>query len=122
MLGAMAKRTLQMTKGIESFSALEQGIDQGLTNQLMLQEMLPPMKLPWWHLISSCRHRWVSESPRASVKTQQTLRTQLQTQAETSRLLEQVDRAMESEQQSSVVGSLNGIGATDGIKRTFKGR
>ena len=40
MLGAMAKRTLQMTKGIESFSALEIRFQESLANQLMLREML----------------------------------------------------------------------------------
>ena len=40
MLGAMAKRTLQMTKGIESFSALEIRLQESLANQLMLREML----------------------------------------------------------------------------------
>lgn len=40
MLGAMAKRTLQMTKGIESFSALERRLQESLANQLMLREML----------------------------------------------------------------------------------
>ncbi|NCF44344.1 MAG: hypothetical protein GWP70_05920 [Proteobacteria bacterium] len=40
MLGAMAKRTLQMTKGIESFSALETRLQESLANQLMLREML----------------------------------------------------------------------------------
>jgi len=40
MLGAMAKRTLQMTKGIETFSALGGRLDETLANQLMQQEML----------------------------------------------------------------------------------
>jgi septation ring formation regulator EzrA len=40
MLGAMAKRTLQMTKGIESFSVLEKRLQESLANQLMLREML----------------------------------------------------------------------------------
>ena len=40
MLGAMAKRTLQMTKGIESFSSLEIRLQESLANQLTLREML----------------------------------------------------------------------------------
>ena len=40
MLGAMAKRTLQMTKGIETFSILGGRLDKTLANQLMQQEML----------------------------------------------------------------------------------
>jgi hypothetical protein len=40
MLGAMAKRTLQMTKGIETFSILGGQLDKTLANQLMQQEML----------------------------------------------------------------------------------
>lgn len=115
MLGAMAKRTLQMTKGIESFSALEQGIDQGLTNQLMLQEMLAANEIAVVALnqqLQALPGTVESSTSEALGETQQTLRTQLQNvQAETSRLLEQVDRAQRSlEQQSSVVGSLNGIG------------
>lgn len=40
MLGAMAKRTLQMTKGIETFSVLAGRLDESLANQLMQKEML----------------------------------------------------------------------------------
>ena len=40
MLGAMAKRTLQMTKGIETFSTLAGRLDETVANQLMQQEML----------------------------------------------------------------------------------
>ena len=40
MLGAMAKRTLQMTKGIETFSTLGGRLDETVANQLMQQEML----------------------------------------------------------------------------------
>ena len=46
-LGAMAKRTLQMTKGIETFSILGGQLDKTLANQLMQQEMLAATKLPW---------------------------------------------------------------------------
>ena len=40
MLGAVAKRTLQMTKGIETFSILGRQLDKTLANQSMQQEML----------------------------------------------------------------------------------
>ena len=40
MLGAMAKRTIQMTRGIETFSAIEMRLDEGLANQLAQREML----------------------------------------------------------------------------------
>ena len=40
MLGAVAKRTLQMTRGIETFSAIEMRLDEGLENQLLQREML----------------------------------------------------------------------------------
>ena len=40
MLGAMAKRTLQMTKGIETFGVLAGRLDESLANQLMQKEML----------------------------------------------------------------------------------
>jgi len=40
MLGAVAKRTLQVTKGIETFSTLEERIGQTLLNQTSLAETL----------------------------------------------------------------------------------
>lgn len=40
MVGAVAKRTLQVTKGIETFSTLEQRIGQTLLNQTSLAETL----------------------------------------------------------------------------------
>lgn len=40
MLGAVAKRTLQVTKGIETFSTLEESISQTLLNQTSLAETL----------------------------------------------------------------------------------
>ena len=40
MLGAVAKRTLQVTKGIETFSTLEERIGQTLSNQTSLAETL----------------------------------------------------------------------------------
>lgn len=40
MMGAVAKRTLQVTKGIETFSTLEQRIGQTLLNQTSLAETL----------------------------------------------------------------------------------
>ena len=40
LLSAVAKRTLQMTKGIEAFSALEARLEESLANQLMQREML----------------------------------------------------------------------------------
>ena len=114
MLGAMAKRTLQMTKGIESFSALETRVDQGLANQLMLQEMLAANEIAMATLnqqLEAMPNTMETSTSDALSETQQALRAQLQNlETETSRLLTQVDRAQRSlDAQGVAVGSLKGI-------------
>lgn len=114
MLGAMAKRTLQMTKGIESFSALETRVDQGLANQLMLQEMLAANEIAMAALnqqFEAMPKTMETSTNDALSATEQALRTQLQNiETETSRLLTQLDRAQQSlDEQGAATGSLRGI-------------
>lgn len=114
MLGAMAKRTLQMTRGIESFSTLETQLEQGLTNQLMLQEMLSANEIAMGVVnqqLQAMPNIVETASNNALSQTQQALQAQLQNlEAETSRLLAQVDRAQLSlEEQAAALGSLRGI-------------
>jgi hypothetical protein len=114
MLGAMAKRTLQMTKGIESFSRLETRIDQGLTNQLMLQEMLAANEIAVVALnrqLDAMPNTMGTSTKDALSETQQALGVQLQNlETETSRLLTQLERAQRSlDEQSTAVGPLKGM-------------
>lgn len=131
MLGAMAKRTLQMTKGIESFSTLETRIAQGLTNQLMLQEMLAANEIAVVALnrqLEAMPNTVGTSTKDALSATQQALGVQLQNlETETSRLLTQVERAQRSlDEQSTSVGSLKGIrleltelkGALNNVEKT----
>lgn len=114
MLAAMAKRTLQMTKGIESFSALETRVDQGLANQLMLQEMLAANEVAMTTLkqqLEAMPGTLQNATDQALGQTQAELQNQLQSvQAETTRLLSELDRAQRSlDEQGAAVGSLRGI-------------
>ncbi len=114
MLGAMAKRTLQMTKGIESFNALENRVEQGLANQLMLQEMLAANEIAMGDLdqqLGGMPGLMGQRTDDALAQTQQALQARVEAvHAETKRLLEDLQRTQRSlDEQKAAVGSLGGI-------------
>lgn len=114
MLGAMAKRTLQMTKGIESFNALENRLEQGLANQLMLQEMLAANEIAMGDLdqqLGGMPGLMGQRTDDALAQTQQALQARVEAvHAETKRLLEDLQRTQRSlDEQKAAVGSLGGI-------------
>ena len=92
MLGAVAKRTLQMTRGIETFSAIEMRLDEGLENQLLQREMLAANEIAMVELnemLSGLPGEVTGVTANALTQTQQALAAQLQQLQEENKTLGQ---------------------------------
>ena len=96
MLGAMAKRTLQMTKGIETFSVLAGRLDESLANQLTQQEMLAANEISMANVneqLKSLPDLVTTNTDATMEQTQQTLLVELKAlQAENASIKPNLDR------------------------------
>ena len=114
MLGAVAKRTLQMTRGIETFSAIEMRLDEGLENQLLQREMLAANEIAMVELnemLSGLPGEVTGATANALTQTQQTLAAQLQQLQEENKTLGQelsrLQKALDA--QAAEVAVLRGV-------------
>ena len=114
MLGAMAKRTLQMTKGIETFSALGGRLDETAANQLMQQEMLAANEIAMVNLneqLSLLPEVVTKNANETRQQAQQVLLTELKAlQVENAAVKTNLDRLEKSlEAQKTEVSALRGV-------------
>mgnify|MGYP001269857025 CR=1 FL=1 len=114
MLGAMAKRTIQMTRGIETFSAIEMRLDEALANQLTQREMLAANEIAMEELnevLTAVPSEVTSTTTTAMTQTQQALAaTLLQLQNENKSLGQELARLQKAlDAQSDEVSSIRGV-------------
>ena len=114
MLGAMAKRTLQMTKGIETFSTLGGRLDETLANQLTQQEMLAANEIALVNLseqLNSLPEIVTTNAEETMEQTQQMLLVELkELQVENAAVTTNLDRLAKSlEAQKTEVAALRGV-------------
>ena len=114
MLGAVAKRTLQMTRGIETFSAIEMRLDEGLENQLLQREMLAANEIAMVELnemLSELPGEVTGATANALTQTQQALAAQLRQLKEENKTLGQelsrLQKALDA--QAAEVAVLRGV-------------
>ena len=114
MLGAMAKRTIQMTRGIETFSAIEMRLDEGLANQLAQREMLAANEIAMVELneaLAAVPGDVTNTTASALTQTQQALAAQLlQLQNDNKALGQALTRLQQAlDAQSAEVSSIRGV-------------
>jgi septation ring formation regulator EzrA len=114
MLGAMAKRTLQMTRGIETFSAIEMRLDEGLANQLLQREMLAANEIAMVELnemLDGLPGEVTGATANALTQTQQALASELQQlQEENKTLGQELNRLQKAlDAQAAEVSALRGV-------------
>jgi septation ring formation regulator EzrA len=114
MLGAMAKRTIQMTRGIETFSAIEMRLDEALANQLTQREMLAANEIAMEELnevLTAVPSEVTSTTTTALTQTQQALAAQLlQLQNDNKSLGQELARLQKAlDAQSDEVSSIRGV-------------
>ena len=114
MLGAVAKRTLQMTRGIETFSAIEMRLDEGLENQLLQREMLAANEIAMAELnemLDGLPGEVTGATANALTQTQQALAAQLQQlQEENKTLGQELSRLQKAlEVQATEVSALRSV-------------
>ena len=114
MLGAMAKRTIQMTRGIETFSAIEMRLDEALANQLTQREMLAANEIAMVELnevLTAVPREVTSKTTTALTQTQQALAaTLLQLQNENKSLAQELARLQKAvNAQNDEVSSIRGV-------------
>jgi hypothetical protein len=114
MLGAMAKRTIQMTRGIETFSAIEMRLDEGLANQLAQREMLAANEIAMVELneaLAAVPSDVTNTTASALTQTQQALAGQLlQLQNDNKALGQALTRLQQAlDAQSAEVSSIRGV-------------
>jgi len=114
MLGAVAKRTLQMTRGIETFSALEMRLDEGLANQLLQREMLAANEIAMVELnemLNGLPGEVTGATANALIQTQQALAAQLQQLQDQNKILgQELNRLQKAvDAQATEVSALRGV-------------
>ena len=114
MLGAMAKRTLQMTRGIETFSAIEMRLEEGLANQLLQREMLAANEIAMEELnamLNVLPGEVTGATANALTQTQQAIAAQLQQlQDENKALGQELNRLQKAlELQATEVSALRSV-------------
>ncbi len=114
MLGAMAKRTLQMTRGIETFSAIEMRLEEGLANQLLQREMLAANEIAMEELnamLNVLPGEVTGATANALTQTQQAIAAQLQQlQDENKTLGQELNRLQKAlEVQATEVSALRSV-------------
>ena len=114
MLGAMAKRTLQMTKGIEAFSAIEVRLEEGIANQFVQRDMLAANEqamVTLRDLVDEVSPKITGHTSESVGESEQTLLTELKTlQQENTALRQELDRIGRAlEAQTAEIAALGAV-------------
>ena len=114
MLGAMAKRTLQMTKGIEAFSAIEVRLEEGIANQFVQRDMLAANEqamVTLRDLVDEVSPQITGHTSESVGESEQTLLTELKTlQQENTALRQELDRIGRAlEAQTAEIAALGAV-------------